>query len=134
MMSEKVLSRSVRLMFAGGMALGASVTHAQDNNAAPASTMQRVEVTGSRIPSLNTEGASPVTTLSAKDIKIDGVRNTEDLLNNLPQVFASQEPPSRTAPAARPPSTCAAWVPSAPWSWSTASACRPAACSASQPT
>lgn len=91
MMSEKVLSRSVRLMFAGGMALGASVAHAQDSNAAPAAApMQRVEVTGSRIPSLNTEGSSPITTLSAKDIKIDGVRNTEDLLNNLPQVFASQ--------------------------------------------
>ena len=52
--------------------------------------MQRVEVTGSRIPTLNTEGASPVTTLSAKDIKIDGVRNVEDMLNNLPQVFAAQ--------------------------------------------
>ncbi|MFL6674998.1 MAG: TonB-dependent receptor domain-containing protein [Massilia sp.] len=52
--------------------------------------MQRVEVTGSRIPSLNTEGASPVTVLGAKDIKIDGVRNVEDLMNNMPQVFASQ--------------------------------------------
>jgi iron complex outermembrane receptor protein len=94
MMAEKVLSRSVRLMFAGGVALSATVASAQDS-APPAqdtapSGMQRVEVTGSRIPSLNTEGSSPITTLSAKDIKIDGVRNTEDLLNNLPQVFASQ--------------------------------------------
>jgi outer membrane receptor for ferrienterochelin and colicin len=78
-------------MFAGGMALGASVAHAQDNNAAPATPpMQRIEVTGSRIPSLNTEGSSPITTLSANDIKRDGPRNTEDLLNNLPMVFASQ--------------------------------------------
>jgi outer membrane receptor protein involved in Fe transport len=91
MMVEKVLSRSVRLMFAGGMALSATVAVAQDNTAAPASTaMQRVEVTGSRIPALNTEGSSPITTLSAKDIKADGPKNTEDLLNNLPQVFASQ--------------------------------------------
>ncbi|MGV7208809.1 TonB-dependent receptor domain-containing protein [Oxalobacteraceae bacterium A2-2] len=52
--------------------------------------MQKVEVTGSRIPSLSTEGASPVTVLSAKDIKIDGMRNVEDMLNNLPQVFAGQ--------------------------------------------
>ncbi|GAA5032689.1 hypothetical protein GCM10025794_13960 [Massilia kyonggiensis] len=59
MMSEKVLSRSVRLMFAGGMALGASVAHAQDNTAAPAASMQRVEVTGSRIPSLNTKAPAP---------------------------------------------------------------------------
>jgi iron complex outermembrane receptor protein len=91
MMSEKVLSRSVRLIFAGGMALGATVASAQDGTATQAApSMQRIEVTGSRIPSLNTEGSSPITTLSAKDIKLDGPKNTEDLLNNLPQVFASQ--------------------------------------------
>lgn len=84
MIKETVLSRSIRLMFVGGIALGMHAAQAQD---AP---MQKVEVTGSRIPTLNTEGASPVTVLSAKDIKIDGVRNTEDLLNNMPQVFASQ--------------------------------------------
>lgn len=90
MMAEKVLSRSVRLMFAGGMALSATVAGAQDSAAPATAGMQRVEVTGSRIPSLNTEGSSPITTLSAKDIKIEGVRNTEDLLNNMPAVFASQ--------------------------------------------
>lgn len=74
-------------MFAGGMAVAAGTAFAQDTSTAP---MQRIEVTGSRIPTLNTEGASPITTLSAKDIKADGPKNTEDLLNNLPQVFASQ--------------------------------------------
>jgi len=92
MIKETVLSRSIRLMFVGGIALGMQAAYAQD--AAPAAEaaapMQKVEVTGSRIPTLNTEGASPVTVLSAKDIKIDGVRNVEDMLNNLPQVFASQ--------------------------------------------
>lgn len=87
MITETVLSRSIRLMFASGLVLG-SMQVASAQEAAPA--MQRVEVTGSRIPTLNTEGASPVTTLSAKDIKIDGVRNVEDMLNNLPQVFAAQ--------------------------------------------
>jgi iron complex outermembrane receptor protein len=86
MITETKLSRSIRLMFAGGLALGMHVAVAQE--AQPA--MQKVEVTGSRIPSLATEGASPVTVLSAKDIKIDGVRNVEDMLNNLPQVFAAQ--------------------------------------------
>ncbi|MFL6657294.1 MAG: TonB-dependent receptor domain-containing protein [Massilia sp.] len=85
MITETVLSRSIRLMFAGSLALGMQVATAQD-----AQVIQKVEVTGSRIPTLNTEGASPVTVLSAKDIKIDGVRNVEDMLNNLPQVFASQ--------------------------------------------
>ncbi|MGZ5199036.1 MAG: TonB-dependent receptor domain-containing protein [Telluria sp.] len=68
------------------MAVAAGAALAQEASA----PMQRVEVTGSRIPTLNTEGSSPITTLSAKDIKLDGPKNTEDLLNNLPQVFASQ--------------------------------------------
>ncbi|WP_295994193.1 TonB-dependent receptor [Rugamonas sp.] len=87
MINETVLSRSIRLMFVGGIALGMQTAYAQDAAEQP---MQKVEVTGSHIPSLNTEAASPVTVLSAKDIKIDGVRNVEDLLNNLPQVFADQ--------------------------------------------
>ena len=84
-MVEKILSRSVRLMFTGGLVLGAQLAGAQE--AAP---MQKVEVTGTRIPTINVDGPSPVTVLSAKDIKVDGVRNVEDLLNNLPQVFADQ--------------------------------------------
>lgn len=88
MITETVLSRSIRLMFASGLVLGSMQVASAQEAAEPA--MQRVEVTGSRIPTLNTEGASPVTTLSAKDIKIDGVRNVEDMLNNLPQVFAAQ--------------------------------------------
>ena len=86
MIKETVLSRSIRVMFIGGIALGAHVASAQE----AAEPMQKVEVTGSRIPTLNTEGSSPITVVSAKDIKVDGVRNTEDILNNLPQVFAGQ--------------------------------------------
>lgn len=50
----------------------------------------RVEITGSRIKTIATEGASPITVLGAADIKVDGVRNVESLLNNLPQVFSDQ--------------------------------------------
>ena len=86
MIKETVLSRSIRVMFIGGIALGAHAASAQ-NASEP---MQKVEVTGSRIPTLNTEGSSPITVLSAKDIKADGVRNVEDIVNNLPQAFAAQ--------------------------------------------
>ena len=55
-----------------------------------AQAVERVEVTGSRIRTLSTDTVSPVTVLGAADIKIDGVRNVESLLNNLPQVFADQ--------------------------------------------
>ena len=86
MMVETVISRSVRLICAGGMALGMNAVYAQE----AAQPMQRVEVTGSRIPTANLEGVSPVTVMSAKEIKLDGVRSVENLLNNLPQVFADQ--------------------------------------------
>lgn len=86
MMVETVLSRSVRMICAGGMLLGFGAAYAQE--AAPA--MQRVEVTGSRIPTANLEGASPITVLSSKEMKMDGVRSVENMLNNLPQVFADQ--------------------------------------------
>jgi outer membrane receptor protein involved in Fe transport len=52
--------------------------------------IEKIEVTGSRIPAPNLEGASPVTSFDAATIKVDGLRNVEDILNNLPQVFADQ--------------------------------------------
>lgn len=51
---------------------------------------QRIEVTGSRIKTLADEGASPVASISAAEIKLDGVRNVESIVNNLPQAFAAQ--------------------------------------------
>ena len=51
---------------------------------------EKIEVTGTRIPPPNLEGASPVTVIDASSIKTDGVRSVENLLNNLPQVFADQ--------------------------------------------
>jgi len=77
-------------MFAGGMAVAASAAHAQAQSEAPPAQVQRVEVTGSRIPTANLESVSPVTVVGAKEIKMDGVRSVENLLNNLPQVFADQ--------------------------------------------
>ncbi len=51
---------------------------------------ERIEVTGTRIPSPNIESTSPIAVIGAEDIKFEGVRNVENLLNNLPQVFAAQ--------------------------------------------
>jgi outer membrane receptor protein involved in Fe transport len=49
---------------------------------------ERVEITGSRLKSFETETASPIVTLGAESIKVEGLRSVEQLLNNLPQVFA----------------------------------------------
>lgn len=73
----------------------AASAYAQDaQQAQPAAAegqqLQRVEVTGSRIATANLESVSPVTVVGAKDIKLEGTRSVENLLNNLPQVFADQ--------------------------------------------
>jgi len=86
MMVETVLSRSVRLIFAGSLAVVMSAASAQETEPPAA----RVEVTGSRIPTANLEGPSPITVVTAKDIQAEGARSVESFLNNLPQVFADQ--------------------------------------------
>jgi len=59
--------------------------------AAPAGgELQEVVVTGTRIQSANLISASPITTITNVDIQASGLTRVEDLLNNLPQVFASQ--------------------------------------------
>jgi outer membrane cobalamin receptor len=49
---------------------------------------ERIEVTGTRIPSPNIESTSPVSVVTAADIKLEGATRIEDMLNSLPQVFA----------------------------------------------
>ena len=56
----------------------------------PAEKVEKLEITGTRVPSPNVESVSPISVISADDIKLEGVRNVENLLNNLPQVFADQ--------------------------------------------
>ncbi|WP_374470951.1 TonB-dependent receptor plug domain-containing protein [Phenylobacterium sp.] len=55
-----------------------------------AGEVSEVVVTGSRIPQPNLTSASPVTVVGAQDIVTRGVTRSEDLVNQLPQVFAAQ--------------------------------------------
>ncbi|HEX5257946.1 MAG TPA: TonB-dependent receptor [Sphingomicrobium sp.] len=66
---------------------GVSSTNA---NGAPTTSAQEIVVTGSRIPQPNLETASPVTTVTSQEVKLQGTTRTEDLINSLPQVFAAQ--------------------------------------------
>ena len=57
----------------GGLMLGALPALAQQAPASAASAASaRVEITGSRIKSLSTDTASPIISLTAESIKIDG--------------------------------------------------------------
>ncbi|WP_374569232.1 TonB-dependent receptor domain-containing protein [Ideonella sp.] len=80
MFQKTKLSTSLLLAFGGGLILASGAASAQE----------RVEITGSRIKTVQTEGTSPVVVLGKEAIALEGVRNAEQLLNNLPQVFADQ--------------------------------------------
>lgn len=56
----------------------------------PVASSQDIVITGTRIPQPNLTSASPVTVLSAQEIKLQGTTRTEDLINSLPQAFAGQ--------------------------------------------
>lgn len=80
MFQKTKLNTSLLLAFGGGLILASGAASAQE----------RVEITGSRIKTVQTEGTSPVVVLGKEAIALEGVRNAEQLLNNLPQVFADQ--------------------------------------------
>ncbi len=92
MANRHSLQRAIRFTLAtvtaaaGAPALYAQTAPAQDN--AAAAPLAEVVVTGSRIQTPNETAISPITTVSATDIQATGLTRVEDVLNNLPMVFA----------------------------------------------
>ncbi|WP_394173977.1 TonB-dependent receptor domain-containing protein [Thalassotalea litorea] len=84
MYSNNKLAKSVRL----ALMFGASATAAISANAFAADEVveeeevERIEVTGSRIKRTDLEGASPVTVMTAEDIKIEGNFTVADALRS----------------------------------------------------
>src|SRR4051812_2103049 len=78
-------------MICGAAFLGLSATQASAAAAAPAAgEVSEIVVTGTRIPTPNLTSVAPVTSVTAADIKAQGVSRVEDLINSLPQSFAAQ--------------------------------------------
>ncbi|WP_338844921.1 TonB-dependent receptor [Massilia sp. W12] len=78
MIKETVLSRTLRLVFAGGLAVAVPYT-------AFAQEVQKVEVLGSSIRrSITSETTLPVQTFSQKDIQKTGVSSVTDFIQQLP--------------------------------------------------
>lgn len=91
MSNNDVLRRAIRYALFANLASGAggiSAAIAADTDTGEATALQEVIVTGSRIVQPGLEAISPVTTVTADEIKMQGTTRIEDLLNNLPQVFA----------------------------------------------
>jgi iron complex outermembrane recepter protein len=89
-----LLRVAIRAALAGGsLSTVIGVAHAQQAPApaaTPEATLTEVVVTGSRIAIPNQTSISPVTFVSSSEIQQSGVTRVEDLLNQLPQVFADQ--------------------------------------------
>jgi iron complex outermembrane receptor protein len=94
MANSRSLKQAVRFALAMATATaGSSALQAQEappaQPAAPAATpLQEVVVTGSRLQTPNVTSISPITTVSAADVQQTGLTRVEDVLNNLPMVFA----------------------------------------------
>ncbi|MBU1375878.1 MAG: TonB-dependent receptor [Alphaproteobacteria bacterium] len=82
---ERLLASS---MICGVALLGVATPAAAQTGGAD--EVSEVVVTGTRIPSPNLESVSPVTAVSAADIRGAGVTRVEDMINSLPQAFAAQ--------------------------------------------
>lgn len=90
---RKKLSLAIVNALSAGMVVGLAAPMAYAQQATPTTQPQkieRVEITGSRLPSPTLESTSPVNVITAQDIKWDGITNTSDILNQLPSAFADQ--------------------------------------------
>jgi len=81
MMKETVLSRSVRMICVGGMAISMQAAFAQDT---PDAAVTKVQVTGSRLLSASAESPTPLQILTSADIAASGAVNLQDLLQKNP--------------------------------------------------
>jgi outer membrane receptor protein involved in Fe transport len=86
---NRQLAGAIHRLLAGSITAGAAVLGA----AGPALAQENlgeIVVTGSRIRSANLESTTPVTQVTAADVVTQGVTRIEDLVNQLPQAFATQ--------------------------------------------
>lgn len=77
--------------FLAGALIATPATAQDADSSEEASEDNAIVVTGSRLNvNPNLEGASPVVTVTAEDLQAQGTVRIEDLVNQLPQVFAGQ--------------------------------------------
>src|SRR6266404_749116 len=91
MAKSRSLQQAVRFALATATAAaGVAGLHAQQARAPAAAPVEEVVVTGSRLSTPNEQSISPITSVSATDLQATGLTRVEDVLNNLPMVFAGQ--------------------------------------------
>ncbi|SHN16979.1 TonB-dependent Receptor Plug Domain [Duganella sacchari] len=86
MIQEKKMSRTLRTMFAGSMLVGmtAMMHNAIAQDAAPQQKIESVQVTGTRITTPGTTSTSPISSVSAEEIKSSQPVAVEEFFKGLP--------------------------------------------------
>ncbi len=88
--NKAILKTSVATLLISSAFGALAPAYAQTAATKDAAKVEEIVVTGSRIARPDLQAAAPVTVISAESIKSQGTNKVEDLLNNLPQVFANQ--------------------------------------------
>ncbi|RPE75902.1 TonB-dependent receptor plug domain-containing protein [Vulcaniibacterium tengchongense] len=81
MNSHPISASRTALALALGLCLYGAAAHAQDTDG-DATTLDRIEVTGSRIKRADIEGALPITTISREEIELSGRSTVADVLQS----------------------------------------------------
>ncbi|RUO56939.1 TonB-dependent receptor [Pseudidiomarina homiensis] len=94
-MQKSYLAHSVQAALAiallSAMPMAAMAQDTSTDTQAEEKADERIQVTGSRIPqSTNVVSSSPVSQVTAEEFDFSGTVRTEDLVNDLPQVFPGQ--------------------------------------------
>src|SRR5690349_17502387 len=80
---------------AASLATGNAIAQEAESSSSDTKTLDRIEVTGSRIKRAEIEGALPVTVISRQDIEVSGKTTVADLLQNSTfNSFGSNKPAS----------------------------------------
>lgn len=95
MLKTNKLRDAITIALVAGIAGGTGVAFAQET-AAGATTLDRIQVTGSRIRQVDVETAQPVTFVTREEIQRQGFQSVADILQNISAVGAP--PISRAAP------------------------------------
>jgi outer membrane receptor protein involved in Fe transport len=87
-MPRKKLSLAIMNALNAGVVVGLATPFAFAQT--PIEKIEKIEVTGSRIPSPTLTSESPVNVISAQEIKYTGLTSTSDIINQLPQAAPEQ--------------------------------------------
>ncbi len=88
--NKNSLAKAIHLALVGGFVAASFSAIAKAEEGDNAKAVERIEITGSRIKRTDVETSSPVMVMDATEIKQSGYDRVEDILNQLPQIEASE--------------------------------------------